>query len=62
MEDMVGQPVISVPWARSHYGVSYQAANEAVAKLVEDGILQEMTGGTYDRVFASIRVLNIIEG
>lgn len=62
MEDIVGQPVIAVPWAKDHYGVSYQAANEAVAKLVEDGILQEMTGRNYDRIFASGRVLAIVEG
>ena len=61
MEDIVGQPLIAVPWAKSRYGVSYQAVNEAVAKLVRDGILQEMTGRNYDRLFASTRVLRIVE-
>jgi hypothetical protein len=41
--------------------VSYQAVNEAVAKLVRDGILEEMTGRNYDRLFASTRVLRIVE-
>lgn len=62
MEDIVGQPIIAVPWARARYNVSYQAANEAVSKLVEGGLLKETTGRNYDRLFASIRVLNIIEG
>jgi Fic family protein len=62
MEDIVGQPIIAVPWARTKYGVSYQAANESVSRLVRDGILREMTGRNYDRLFASTRVLNIIEG
>lgn len=62
MEDIVGQPIIAVPWARARYHVSYQAANEAVSKLVAGGLLKEMTGRNYDRLFASIRVLNIIEG
>jgi Fic family protein len=44
MEDIVGQPIIAVPWAARRYSVSYQAANEAVAKLVKDEILAEMTG------------------
>lgn len=62
MEDIVGQPIIAVPWAKAHYDVSYQAANEAVAKLVKDGILAETTGRNYDRLFASVRVLRIVEG
>jgi Fic family protein len=62
MEDIVGQPIIAVPWASAKYQVSYQAANEAIGKLVEGGILKEMTGRNYDRVFASARVLNIVEG
>jgi len=62
MEDMVGQPIIAVRWAATRYGVSYQAANEAIAKLVRDGILAEMTGRNYDRLFAATRVLAIVEG
>jgi Fic family protein len=62
MEDIVGQPIISVTWAKTRYGVSYQAANEAIAQLVRDEMLREMTGRNYDRLFASNRVLNIVEG
>jgi len=61
MEDLVGQPIITVGWAKSRYGVSYQAANEAVSRLVKDGVLREMTGRNYNRLFASGRVLNIVE-
>lgn len=61
IEDVVGQPIIAVPWAATRYGVSYQAANEAIGKLVSDGILHEMTGRNYDRLFASRKVLEIIE-
>jgi hypothetical protein len=42
--------------------VPHQAANEAIAKLVKDGILEEMTGRNYARLFASRRVLRILEG
>ena len=62
MEDLVGRPIIAVSWASARYEVSYQAANQAVAQLVRDGILVEITGRNYDRVFAATRVLAIIEG
>jgi len=61
MEDIVGQPVIAVQWATTRYGVSYQATNKAVAKLVADGLLEELTGRSYDRFFASVRALRIVE-
>jgi Fic family protein len=61
MEDIVGQPIIAVPWAAQRCGVSYQAANEAIAKLVDAEILEEMTGRNYARLFAARRVLRIIE-
>ncbi|HEY5197240.1 MAG TPA: Fic/DOC family N-terminal domain-containing protein [Solirubrobacteraceae bacterium] len=61
MEGIVGQPIIAVPWAAQRHGVSYQAANEAIAKLVNAEILEEMTGRNYDRLFAARRVLRIIE-
>jgi Fic family protein len=61
MEDLISQPIIAVPWAAERYGVSYQAANEAIGRLVRDGVLREVSGRNYDRLFASSRVLLIIE-
>lgn len=61
MEDLVGQPIIAVNWAATTYGVSYQAANEAIARLVRDGVLEEMTGRKYDRLFMSRGVLTTVE-
>lgn len=48
-------------YAARVYGVSYPAANTAVAKLGEMNILTELTGRSYDRVFAARDVLNIVE-
>lgn len=62
MEDIVGQPIVAVTWAQHHYGVSYQTANEAVARLVRDGVLREVTGRKYARLFVAERVLAIVEG
>ncbi|HYI98855.1 MAG TPA: Fic/DOC family N-terminal domain-containing protein [Thermoleophilaceae bacterium] len=61
MEDIIGQPIVAVTWAQHHYGVSYQTANEAVARLVRDGILKEMTGRSYARLFMADRVLTVVE-
>jgi Fic family protein len=61
MDDLVGQPIIAATWAARQYGVSYQAANDAIARLVRDGVLEEMTGRKYGRLFTSRRVLATIE-
>lgn len=62
MEDLIGQPIVTPTWAQKRYGVSYPAANEAIAKLVRDGVLTEMTGRSYARLFGASRVLQILEG
>lgn len=60
-EDLIGQPVTTPIYAARHYGVSYPAANQAVARLVELGILRELTGRNYDRVFGSTEVIQIMD-
>lgn len=40
-EDLIWYPMLTVKDAADRYGVTYQAANQAVAKLVELGILQQ---------------------
>lgn len=60
-EDLVAQPLVTSPFAARHYGVTYQAANSAIKKLTGLGILSELTGRTYDRIFGSREVLRVIE-
>ncbi|WP_433792451.1 Fic family protein [Actinoplanes sp. CA-252034] len=60
VEDMLGYPLITATPTAERYGVSYQAANTAIRRLVELGILEERTGRRYGRVFAARKVLNII--
>ena len=60
-DDLIGYPMITVSLAASMYGVSYQAANTAIAKLVEKGILRQRTAGRYDRIFQSDSVLAVLE-
>ena len=60
VEDLLGYPLITARPTAERYGVSYQAANTAIRRLVQLGILEERTGRKYGRVFAARRVLNII--
>ncbi|MFZ0118102.1 MAG: Fic/DOC family N-terminal domain-containing protein [Pseudonocardiaceae bacterium] len=58
--DLIGFPRITVTRAAQQYGVTYPPANNAVSKLVSLGILREITGSNYSRVFACDEVYNII--
>jgi Fic family protein len=60
-EDVLGYPLITPTFAAERFEVSYQAANNAIGRLVRLGILEERTGKRYGRVFAARRVLDIIE-
>jgi Fic family protein len=60
-EDLIGTPMIQPTWAAKHYGVSYQAANNGIQRLLEEGVLEEMTGRSYGRMFASRYVLALLQ-
>jgi Fic family protein len=60
-EDLIGQPITTPTYASERYSVTYPAANSAVAKLTSLGILTELTGRAYGRVFAAKDVLRIID-
>ena len=52
-EDLIVNPAVTPTSAKEQYDVSYQAANSAIARLVSEGILIEVTGRTYARIFAA---------
>ncbi len=58
--ELIGYPVLDVPQARNLLGLSYQAANTAVGKLVDLGILRQVTAGGYGRVFRCQQVFDVI--
>jgi Fic family protein len=60
-EDLIGFPMLTVNSAKDQYGVSYQAANQAVAKLTAMDILQQRNPGRYDRIFACDEVLQAVQ-
>jgi len=42
VEELIGYPIIDVPYIANRYNVSFQAANQAVARLEALGILREL--------------------
>lgn len=53
--------MITASLAASLHGVSYQAANTAIAKLVDKGMLLQRTSGRYGRIFQCDGVLAVLE-
>lgn len=56
-DDVIGYPMTTA----SLHGVSYQAANIAIAKLVDKGTLRQRSSGRYDRIFQCDSVLAVLE-
>lgn len=59
-EDIVSSPVVTPSRAAEKFGVTFQAANNAIARLVEEGVLREVTGRSYARLFTSPHVIDLI--
>jgi Fic family protein len=59
-ESLVGYPYVTPTRAAQLFGVTYEGANSAIARLVEHGVLRELTGRNYGRVFFSPRIFAII--
>lgn len=54
-------PHLTVNEAQEMIGMSYAAANNAVDKLVADGVLEEITGNSRNRVFRAREVFDTIQ-
>lgn len=59
-EDLIGFPLARVRDLSERYGVTFEAANRAVARLVEQGVLQQIGDRSYGRIFAAREVVNIL--
>jgi Fic family protein len=59
-ESLVGSPFITPTRASETFGVTYETANSAIARLVEHEVLREATGRTYARVFTSPEIVAIV--
>lgn len=60
VEDLIGYSSITPSAAAKLHGVTYKAANDAIRRLEELGILRETTGASYGRIFVCPRVSNIV--
>ncbi|WP_207632138.1 Fic family protein [Occultella kanbiaonis] len=61
IDDLVGHPIITPSHAAALHGVTYPPANNAIARLIELGFLEEITGRSYGRVFACRRIMEIVD-
>ena len=59
LEDLVGQPVLTARSLATNYDVTAQAAYNMIEKLLDAGVVHELTGRPYDRVFMARRVVEI---
>lgn len=59
-DDLIGRPYMRPVWAARNYGVTYPAANTAFRRLTALGILQEVTGRNYARVFSAPSVVDVL--
>jgi Fic family protein len=59
--DLIGYPMVTARYVSELYGVSYQAANHAVGRLVDLKILRQRTRGRYARIFSCDAVLSLLE-
>jgi Fic family protein len=59
-EKLIEYPTVTVKNIAESHNVSAQAANNAVTRLVDLGVLSEITGRNYNRVFSAPAVFNIL--
>lgn len=60
-EDLVGYPVVTAAGTAERLGVTFRTANRAIGILTGAGLLVEVTGRDYGRVFAAPAVVTIVE-
>jgi len=61
VEDLIGYPIITPSQAASLHNVTYPPANAAIQRLVRLGLLREMTGRSYGRVYACEAVMRAVD-
>jgi Fic family protein len=61
VDDLIGYPIITPTQAAHLHQVTYPPAARAIERLERLGVLHEITGRTYGRVFACERVMRIVE-
>lgn len=60
-EGLIGSPVVTIPRLADKHSVSYPTASSVVRKLVMMGILREVTGRQYQKIYLCMEVLKTLE-
>lgn len=60
--ELIGYPMLTVSAMEARHGVSYQAANQAVKRLVDFGHLRQFSEGNYGRTFICDEVFGALVG
>lgn len=58
--DLIGYPLFNVKLMQERYNVSYQAANTAVSRLVELGLVQQLSDRKWGRIFACEDAMRVL--
>jgi len=61
VEELFASPFITIPGAASSLSVTFPTAQNSIEKLVEVGILREITGQARNRVYCADGVLRLLE-
>lgn len=60
-DQLFSSPYITVNYAATTLGVAFKSAGKIVEKLVEIGILREVTGQQRNRVFRADRIFKLLD-
>lgn len=60
-ESLIGSPMLTIQELANRHSVSYPASSTVVKKLVHMGILREVTGAQYQKLYICMGVLKILE-
>lgn len=60
-DDLIAYPILTVADAHHRYGRTNQANRNAIAALVDLGILEPYSAATYDRLYWNRRVFQIVD-
>lgn len=60
-ENLIDWPVITSAFVQETYDVSAPTAKSAIDRLVEIGVLRDLTGGAYRRVYGAVEVMKTVD-
>jgi len=61
LDDRVEWPIVTIADTAERYGVSPMNATRMINHLVEIGVVHELTGRTYARIFGATAVMDIVD-